>query len=42
MKIVAGASNPYGDGGATEKIVESFKICELHRMINKSFHDLVD
>lgn len=42
MKIVAGSSNPYGDGGAADKIVEGLKNYGLHRITNKSFHDLVD
>ena len=40
MEIVAGASNPYGNGGATEKIVAGLKNCELHGIMNKSFYDL--
>jgi len=42
MKVVAESSNPYGDGGAAEKIFEVLKNSELHELVNKSFHDLVD
>ena len=42
MKIVVGSSNPYGDGAAAEKIFEVLKNSELHELVNKSFHDLVD
>lgn len=34
------ASNPYGEGGATEKIIAALKAVELDNIIKKSFYDL--
>jgi GDP/UDP-N,N'-diacetylbacillosamine 2-epimerase (hydrolysing) len=32
--------NPYGDGGASEKIKEIIKQTELNKMLKKSFYDI--
>lgn len=37
-----GVENPYGDGGASEKIVGVLKKVDLLHVIKKSFHDLPD
>jgi GDP/UDP-N,N'-diacetylbacillosamine 2-epimerase (hydrolysing) len=33
-------SNPYGDGGASEKVVKALKSCVLEGLVKKVFHDL--
>jgi len=33
-------SNPYGDGGASEKVVKAIKSCVLEGLVKKVFHDL--
>jgi GDP/UDP-N,N'-diacetylbacillosamine 2-epimerase (hydrolysing) len=33
--------NPYGEGGASEKIVRTIKEHELDKILKKSFHDLI-
>ncbi len=37
LKTVA---NPYGDGGASEKIIQVLENCRLSGILKKSFHDL--
>jgi GDP/UDP-N,N'-diacetylbacillosamine 2-epimerase (hydrolysing) len=32
--------NPYGEGGASEKVVETLKFCNLAGIIKKTFYDL--
>ncbi|MFA6314396.1 MAG: UDP-N-acetylglucosamine 2-epimerase, partial [Sterolibacterium sp.] len=32
--------NPYGEGGASEKIVQVLRECSLEGILKKSFHDL--
>lgn len=32
--------NPYGDGGASRKIVETIRACSLDGLLKKTFHDL--
>jgi GDP/UDP-N,N'-diacetylbacillosamine 2-epimerase (hydrolysing) len=34
------AQNPYGEGGASEKVVETIKHCAIDGLIKKSFYDL--
>lgn len=33
-------SNPYGEGGASEKIVEAIRTCDLSNLLKKRFYDL--
>ena len=33
--------NPYGEGGASAKVVSTLKYCDIEGMVKKSFHDLV-
>ncbi len=37
---LAGSRNPYGDGGASLKIVETLRGCKLNGIIQKKFNDL--
>ena len=37
---VAGVRNPYGDGGATARVLRVLKELELHGLTRKNFHDL--
>ncbi len=37
---VAGVRNPYGDGGATARVLRVLKETELHGLTRKNFHDL--
>jgi GDP/UDP-N,N'-diacetylbacillosamine 2-epimerase (hydrolysing) len=37
---LAEARNPYGDGGATERIVDVLRTYPLHGLVQKTFHDL--
>lgn len=37
---VRGVRNPYGDGGASEKVVAVLRSHELNKVIRKKFHDL--
>jgi GDP/UDP-N,N'-diacetylbacillosamine 2-epimerase (hydrolysing) len=32
--------NPYGDGGASKKIVEKLKNIDFQNMLKKSFYDI--
>jgi GDP/UDP-N,N'-diacetylbacillosamine 2-epimerase (hydrolysing) len=34
------AQNPYGEGGASEKVVETIKHCVIDGLVKKSFYDL--
>lgn len=38
--LLAGTGNPYGDGGASARIVATIKSIELHDLVKKPFHDL--
>ncbi|TXI95621.1 MAG: UDP-N-acetylglucosamine 2-epimerase (hydrolyzing) [Burkholderiaceae bacterium] len=40
QKILNTVQNPYGDGGASEKIVQTIKSCSLDHIAKKAFHDL--
>ncbi len=40
QKIVKKALNPYGEGGASERIVRVLKTASLNELIKKPFHDL--
>lgn len=40
QKILNAVQNPYGDGGASEKIVQTLKCCSLDQIAKKAFHDL--
>ena len=40
QKILNTVQNPYGDGGASEKIVQTIKSCSLDQIAKKAFHDL--
>jgi GDP/UDP-N,N'-diacetylbacillosamine 2-epimerase (hydrolysing) len=37
---LANVTNPYGEGGATEKIVDVIRTCNLDNILKKKFHDL--
>jgi GDP/UDP-N,N'-diacetylbacillosamine 2-epimerase (hydrolysing) len=37
---LAQVSNPYGDGGASDKIVEVIRDCDLNNLLKKRFYDL--
>jgi GDP/UDP-N,N'-diacetylbacillosamine 2-epimerase (hydrolysing) len=37
---VKSSSNPYGNGGASEKIVEVLKNCDLNNLLKKSFFNM--
>jgi GDP/UDP-N,N'-diacetylbacillosamine 2-epimerase (hydrolysing) len=37
---LANVTNPYGEGGATEKIVDIIRTCNLDNILKKKFHDL--
>ncbi len=39
-RVVAGAVNPYGQGGASEKIVQVLQNVPLEGIVKKSFHNL--
>jgi len=41
QKILNTVQNPYGDGGASEKIVQTIKSCSLDQIAKKAFHDLL-
>jgi GDP/UDP-N,N'-diacetylbacillosamine 2-epimerase (hydrolysing) len=38
--MLANVRNPYGEGGASEKIVEVIERCETSALLKKHFHDL--
>lgn len=40
QKQLSGVENPYGDGCASEKIIELIKAVDLKNLIKKKFHDL--
>ena len=35
------AINPYGEGGASEKVVETIRTVSLAALVKKTFHDLL-
>lgn len=37
---LSSAKNPYGEGGASEKVIEIIKHCEINGLVKKSFYDL--
>ena len=40
QNIVNNVKNPYGDGGASEKIASIIKSIDLDNILKKSFYDL--
>jgi GDP/UDP-N,N'-diacetylbacillosamine 2-epimerase (hydrolysing) len=41
QSLLKNVKNPYGDGGASERIIEILKITDFSNLINKQFYDVI-